>query len=120
MATSLPREMWDIIVAQIPPPEPKLVPMMWFVPNPHQYTDDKDQIYISKAVSEKEATMIGRRAVEMVEEDDVAWWFSFDNEFQFTFANTRARMLVWDYATNADRAAHAAKQPYYMTRAKKN
>ena len=30
----------------------------------------------------------------------------------------RARMLDWDYATDADRAAHAANKSFYMTRAK--
>ena len=118
MATPLSPEVWDIIVAQLPPPEPKLVPMIWFVPNPHEYEDDKDRIYISKAVSYKEAAMICGRAVLMAPDDDVAWWFSFDDEFQFTFANTRARMLGWDYATDADRAAHAAYKSFYMTRAK--
>ena len=30
---------------------------------------------------------------------------------------SRARMLGWDYATDADRAASEARKDYYLTRA---
>lgn len=117
MATSLPREMWERIVAQLPPPEPKLVPMIWFVPK--NDLENIGEIYISKAVAEKEAFMIGSRCLEVWQNDDVAWILQYRTHFDFEFAHARARMLGWDYATEADRAAHAAIEPYYMTRVDK-
>jgi hypothetical protein len=126
MATPLSPEVWDIIVAQLPPPEPKLVPMIYMEPD---YSMD-GRIFISKAVSDKEAFMI-LDILHIVESDgdvllngtnDVYWCMvladlrSARGEFEEYFV--RARMLGWDYATDADRAAHAANKSFYMTRAK--
>ena len=126
MAIPLSPEVWDIIVAQLPPPEPKLVPMIYMEPDYHM----DGRIFISKAVSEKEAFMIldilhiveSNGYVEMNGSNDVYWCMvladlrSARGEFEAYFV--RARMLGWDYATDADRAAHAANKSFYMTRAK--
>ena len=98
MATSLHSEMWERIAAQLPPDEPKLVPMIWFVPG--NIVDEQDEIGFEIYVV-------------------FLWNFSYYTTAEYEIAHARARMLGWDYATDADRAAHAAKQSYYMTRAKK-
>ena len=121
MATPLSPEMWDIIVAQLPPPEPKLVPLIFFY-----VKEDGGRIYISKALSEKEALLILDQCndnplfapeVPPYHSDDLSWSLCFD-EYGCLFHFVRARMLGWDYATDADRAAHAANKSFYMTRAK--
>jgi len=55
MATPLPAELWDKIAAQLPPPPPKLVPVICFcsVEGSKTWT-----ITISKAVHEEEAREI--------------------------------------------------------------
>ena len=119
MATALPREMWEVIVSQLPPPRPKLVPMICIALD---WADDTGRIWISKAVSQKEAFMIfDVRTFEGLgehRESGNIWWgmdFVDDSEDRAYFS--RARMLGWDYATDSDRAAREARKDYYMTRA---
>ena len=53
------------------------------------------------------------------ESDNVWRGMNTGDEFEYlckTFSS--ASMLGWDYATDADRAAHAANKSFYMTRVK--
>lgn len=127
MATALSPEVWDIIVAQLPPPEPKLVPMIFIDPE-YQFGE---RILISKAVSEKEVFMV-MNLTRFLEDvgvaqlhgtNDVHWSLRLRHHRKEAGSCEdcfiRARMLGWDYATDADRAAHAANKSFYMTRVKK-
>jgi hypothetical protein len=104
MATPLSPEVRDIIVAQLPRPEPKLVPLIFFY-----VKENGGRIYISKALSEKEALLIldannplTAPSEPFYHHDDLSWSMRFD-EYGCLFYFVRACMLGWDYATDADR-----------------
>ena len=72
-------EVWDIMVAQLPPPDPKLVPMIWIAPEwDGEIPGEYGEIWISKAICEEEAFMLMKiksfsELAYHGESDDV-WW----------------------------------------------
>jgi len=126
MATPLSPEVWDIIVAQLPPPEPKLVPMIYMDPKYHIY----GRILISKAVSEKETFMIldileileGGGSVRMSGTNDVYWSMvlaerlSPAQELEDYFVRARDLAMAWtDRCFEAARAMLVDLRPFHAT-----
>jgi hypothetical protein len=118
MFTALPVDVWERIVEQLPPSQPKLVPMVWFAPRGGQL-----RVYASKAVSETEVKYIMNTDdlnTKCVDINDVYWACTTNGNGDAMDTYIRCKMLGWDFERECDRNMHFVptvnSAPFWLVR----
>jgi len=107
MATPLPVELWEHIAAQLPPPPPKLVPVICFCNDAIAVTKTTHMIgswtiTISKAVHEEEA----RAIVQICQKTNGHPYFTSSPLGHVDSVVSKAFTYGWDFSSDFDRKSY--------------
>lgn len=111
MATPLPKELWEAIVAQLPSPGPKYANVITFVKD-----DEKDRMYtvrVSRGVSMEERNTIMYMRIRI--RPDTSAGERCDH-LETDSIVQQAIMLGWIFHADADRDAYVGRRRFFCMR----